>query len=88
MKITLDAVEFDSEGITPSKVADTLDNMAAFLNQVMGGIMLLKDGAAYEQKVGAVLNAAGQMKAAGDAWRGTSNIAQPQMRPVPVPTRQ
>jgi hypothetical protein len=85
MKITLDAVEFDSEAITPSKLADTFDKINDFLNRTVGCMMASGEANAADQKVALVLNAGNQLKAAGEQWRGTSNIAQPAMRPVPVP---
>ena len=85
MKITLDEVNLDSESITPSKLAHTFDKINDFLNRTVGCMMASGEANAADQKVALVLNAGNQLKAAGEQWRGTSNIAQPTMRPVPVP---
>lgn len=87
-KLTLHAIEFGEDTPTPSAIADTCEKINEFLQRLMGSVMAEGEGQSVDQKVGAVLNAGGMLRQAADAWRGTSNIAVPQLRPMAVPPNQ
>lgn len=81
--IRLNAHEFASVP-SPSQVANLCDEIHSVINKLMGLIMAEGEGTANDPKIGLALNGAGQIKQAGDHFRGSSGIAQPQLVPRPA----
>ena len=83
----LDEVHHD-EIPTPSQMAADLDSIERFLNRAASLQIAGNDATAADPKIAAMLNAGNLLRQASDQFKGSSPITQPQMRPMPVPTRQ
>jgi len=78
--IRLDAIEFEGTP-TPSQMANMLEEINKFVNKAVGLIMSAGDAQATDPKVAVTLNGCIAFKQGADHFRGSSNIAQPQLVP-------